>query len=338
MQNRYVGGPSPHLRDGTSTRRIMIDVCVALLPAAFAAMWFFGLRAGVLMAVSVAAAVIAEWLYNRLARQPNTTGDWSAVVTGLLLALNLPAHAPWWLAVAGSIIAIVLIKQFFGGLGQNFMNPALAARVILVVSWGSLMAHWATPDAGNWLAGWGKGVSDVVSSATVDAHSGATPLAAMRAGSTYGLWDLFIGNVPGMLGETSKLALLIGAGYLLLRGVISWRIPVCFIGAFFALTLLRTGAFYSPEAGVDSAVYQLLSGALILGAFFMATDYSSVPVTPLGQMVYGAGCGIILFLFRSYHATMTEGCAFAILLMNVASPLIERVTLPRAFGEVKRNA
>ncbi|MCL2544370.1 MAG: RnfABCDGE type electron transport complex subunit D [Clostridia bacterium] len=339
MQNRYAGAPSPHLRNDASTRRIMSDVCIALLPAALAAMWFFGLRAGALMAVAVASAVIAEWLYNRLARKPNTTGDWSAVVTGMLLAFNLPAYAPWWLAMAGSVIAIVLIKQFFGGLGQNFMNPALAARVILVVSWGSLMTHWAMPDGGNWLAGWGGEAVDALSSATVDAHSGATPLTAMRTGSAhYGLWDLFIGNVPGILGETSTLALLIGAGYLLLRGVISWRIPVCFIGVFFALTLVRTGALYSPEPGVDSALYQLLSGSLILGAFFMATDYSSVPVTPLGQMVYGAGCGILLFLFRSYHATMTEGCAFAILLMNVASPLIERVTLPRAFGEVKRNA
>jgi electron transport complex protein RnfD len=332
MQNRYVGAPSPHLRDGATTRRIMADVCVALLPAALAAIWFFGLRAGVLLAVAVSAAVVSEWLYNRLARKPNTTGDWSAVVTGMLLAFNLPASAPWWLAAVGSALAIVLVKQFFGGLGQNFMNPALAARVILVASWGSLMADGVMPDAGNWLAGLGG---------AVDTVAGATPLAVIKAGkgaAAYGLWDLFIGNVPGILGETSKPALLIGAAYLLARRVINWRIPACFLLSFFALTLLRTGVLYSPEAGADSALYQLLSGALILGAFFMATDYSSAPVTPWGQIAYGAGCGILLFLFRSYHASMAEGCAFSILLMNVASPLIERVTSPRVFGEVKPGA
>ena len=333
MQKIYVVAPSPHLRDGATTRRIMVDVCIALLPAALAAIWFFSLRAGALIGISVASAVLCEWAYCKLARKRNPTGDWSAVVTGMLLAFNLPASSPWWLAAAGSAIAIVLVKQFFGGLGQNFMNPALAARIILVVSWGSLMADWAMPDAGNWLAGFSNG--------PVDTLSGATPLEAMRAGgeaAQYGLWDLFIGNVPGILGETSKLALLIGGVYLLLRRVINWRIPVCFIASFVALTWLRTGALYSVEAGVDSAVYQLLSGSLILGAFFMATDYSSAPVTPWGRIVYGAGCGVLLFLFRSYHAGMAEGCAFAILLMNVVSPLIERVTSPRVFGEVKRSA
>jgi len=333
MQKRYVVAPSPHLRDGATTRRIMVDVCIALAPAALASIWFFGLRAGALMAVSVAAAVLSEWAYCKLAHKPNPTGDWSAVVTGMLLAFNLPASAPWWLAAAGAAIAIVLVKQFFGGLGQNFMNPALAARIILVVSWGSLMAEWPMPEVGNWLAGFAKEAADTL--------SGATPLQAIRDGASskhYGLLDMFIGNVPGILGETSKVALLIGAVYLLLRRVINWRIPVCFVVSFFALSWLRTGTLYSAEIGADSAVYQLLSGSLVLGAFFMATDYSSAPVTPWGRIVYGAGCGVLLFLFRSYHAGMVEGCAFAILLMNVVSPLIERVTSPRVFGEVKRGA
>ncbi len=330
MQNRFAVASSPHLRDNTTTRDVMRDVCIALLPAAIAAVVFFGLRAGVLIAVSVLSAVAAEWLYNYIVKKPNTTGDWSAVVTGMLLAFNLPASAPWWLATVGAAVAIILVKQFFGGLGQNFMNPALAARVILAASWAGLMTSWVAPQAGQWMAGWGKD--------TVDAVSGATPLAVAAGKDAYSLMNLFIGNVPGTLGETSKLALLLGGVYLLARKVISWRIPVCFLVSFFALTWLQTGVFYSADAGANSAVYQLLSGGLILGAFFMATDYASAPVTGWGQIIYGLGCGIILFLFRAYHAKMVEGCSFAILLMNVVSPLIERATKPRAFGEVKSRA
>jgi electron transport complex protein RnfD len=331
MQNRYAVASSPHLRDSATTRRVMQDVCLALLPSGLAGVWFFGLRAALLMALSVASAVIAEWYYARKAHKPSTVGDWSAVVTGLLLAYNLPASAPWWMPVVGSAVAIVLVKQFFGGLGQNFMNPALAARAILLASWGGLMTAWVAPQAGNLLAGWGQNA--------VDALTGATPL-AVKAGEAaqYGLTDLFLGNVPGTLGETSKLALLLGGAYLLLRRVISWRVPVSFIAAFFLLTWLQTGLIYSAEAGADSALYQLLSGGLLLGALFMATDYATTPVTSWGQIVYGLGCGAVLFLFRAYHAKMPEGCSYAILLMNLASPLIERLTKPRAFGEVKQRA
>ncbi len=331
MQRRFSVSSSPHLRDDRTTRAVMLDVCLALLPAGLASIWFFGLRSLMLIALAVASAVLTEWYYTSKAHKPNPIGDCSAVVTGLLLAYNLPASAPWWMPVIGSIVAIVLVKQFFGGLGQNFMNPALAARAILMASWGGLMVAWVAPQPGAWIAGMSKDVADIV--------SGATPLAVEAGkGVQYGLADLFLGNVPGTLGETSKLALLIGGAYLLWRGVINWRIPVCFVASFFLLTWLQTGALYNAASGANSALYQTLSGGLLLGALFMATDYASSPATPWGQIVFGLGCGIILFLFRAFHAKMAEGCSYAILLMNVVSPLIERVTRPRVFGEVKQHA
>ena len=328
MQKQYTVSSSPHLRDNASTRRVMQDVCIALIPAGLASVWFFGLRAAILIAVSVLSAVFCEWFYCKHAKKPIPVGDFSAVVTGLLLAYNLPASAPWWLAAIGSAIAIVLVKQFFGGIGQNFMNPALAARAILLASWATLMTGWVAPQGGNWLAG-------LVPAAT-DAVSGATPLQA-EAGA-YSLWDLFIGNCPGTLGETSALPLLIGAAYLLFRRVINWRIPATFIGTCLILFWIQTGTFYSAEAGANSALYQLLSGGLMLGALFMATDYSSSPVTPWGQIIFGVGCGALLFIIRTFNSSMPEGCSYAILFMNVAAPLIERVTTPKSFGEVKSHA
>lgn len=328
MQKKYIVSSSPHLRDNGSTRRVMQDVCIALIPAGLAGVWFFGLRAAILIAVSVAAAVFSEWFYCRHAKREMPIGDFSAVVTGLLVAYNLPASAPWWLAAIGSAIAIVLVKQFFGGIGQNFMNPALAARAILLASWATLMTAWVAPHAGNWLAGMGAGAADAVSS--------ATPLQAEVG--TYTLFDLFIGNCPGTLGETSKLALLIGAAYLFVRRVINWRIPVTFIGTALILFWIQTGTLYSAEAGSASALYQVMSGGLLLGALFMATDYSSSPVTPVGQLIFGVGCGVMLFVIRAFNSSMPEGCSYAILFMNVVSPLIERVTMPKSFGEVKSHA
>jgi electron transport complex protein RnfD len=335
MQNRFMVAASPHDRGRASTRVVMSDVCLALLPAGLVSIWFFGLRVAVLIALSVASAVIAEWYYQRRAHKPSSVGDWSAVVTGLLLAYNLPASAPWWMPVVGSAVAIVLVKQFFGGLGQNFMNPALAARAILVASWGGLMAACVVPQGGQLLAGWSTEALDTVAKATPLAVNLADP---SKSGVVYSLWDLLIGNVPGTLGETGKLALLLGGAYLLLRRVITWHIPVCFICSFFLLTWIQSGNFYSASAGADSALYQALSGGLLLGAIFMATDYSSSPATVGGKIVYGLCCGVILFLFRAYHARMSEGCCYTILLMNILTPLIERATKPRAFGEVKQRA
>ena len=312
--SKYVISSSPHLRDNVTTARIMQDVCIALLPAAAAGVLFFGYRSLVILALSIAAAVLSEHFYCKAAHQKSTIGDFSAVVTGMLLAMNLPSTVPYWMPVVGSVIAILLVKMIFGGIGQNFANPALAARAILSLSWASLMNTFATPAFGS-LAG-------------VDAVASATPIAAQN----YSLAQLFLGNIPGTIGETCKLALLIGAAYLLWRRVISWHIPAAFIGTFAVCYLIGTGF------DVSATLYQVLSGGLILGAFFMATDYSSYPATDKGKLVFGVGCGLLLFIFRFCKSTPAEWCSFAILLMNVVSPLIERVTGIKSFGEVKKNA
>ena len=295
----------------------MQDVCISLLPACVAGVLFFGYRSAVILALSVAAAVLSEWFYCKVAHSKNTIGDFSAVVTGLLLAMNLPSTAPFWMPVVGSVIAILLVKMIFGGIGQNFMNPALAARAILALSWASVMNSFATPAFGN-LAG-------------VDAVASATPISGAATGN-FTLLQLFLGNVPGTIGETCKLALLVGAAYLLWRKVISWHIPVAFMGSFAVCYLIATGF------DMNAVVYQLLSGGLILGACFMATDYASSPATDMGKIVFGIGCGLLLFVFRFVKNTPAEWCSFAILLMNVVSPLIERVTQTKSFGEVKKNA
>ena len=312
--SKYVVSSSPHLRDNVSTTRIMQDVCIALAPACVAGVLFFGYRSAVILALSVATAVLSEWFYCKASHQKSTIGDWSAVVTGMLLAMNLPSTVPYWMPVVGSVIAILLVKMIFGGIGQNFANPALAARAILSLSWASLMNTFAKPAFGN-LAG-------------VDAVASATPIAAS---SEYTLGQLLLGNIPGTIGETCKLALLLGAAYLLWRGVISWHIPAAFIGTFAVCYLIGTGF------NVQATLYQVLSGGLILGAFFMATDYSSSPASDKGKIVFGIGCGLLLFIFRFCKKTPAEWCSFAILLMNVVSPLIERVTGRKSCGEVKKN-
>ncbi len=321
MQKKLVVTSSPLLRNtAVSTRGIMLDVVIALLPAGLAAVWFFGAAALSLILVSVASAVLAELVYQKLTHQKSTIGDLSAVVTGLLLAYNIPANAPWWMAAIGSIIAIVLVKQMFGGIGQNFINPALAARTILMLSWAGLMAATAVPAAGQLFG---------LTTVEADAVAAATPL----TNSGYSLWQLFIGDVPGMLGETSKLALILGGVYLIVRRVIDWRVPVSFIATAFILFWIETGAIYAPGS-TDSALYHLMSGGLILGAFFMATDYVTCPVTKWGRVIMGVGCALLLFLIRTY-GSYPEGCSFGILFMNVCTPLIDKWTTPKTFGAVK---
>ncbi len=313
MQKNLAVSSSPHLRDHVSTRRIMQEVCLALAPAGIAGIILFGSQAAVLIAASVISAVLAEYFYQKLTHQKVTVGDWSAVVTGLLLAYNLPANAPVWLAVVGAVIAIVLVKQIFGGIGSNFMNPALAARAILFVSWATQMTTYPATRF------------------MLDGVSTATPLNSLGTGSVAGvnLMDLFLGNIPGVLGETCKLALLLGGVYLILRRIVDWKIPVTFIATVFVCYLIKDGA--------EMALYQILSGGLFLGAFFMATDYATSPVTNPGRVIMGIGCGIFLFVIRAY-ASYPEGCSFAILLMNVATPLIDKYTMPKPFGEVKQHA
>ena len=275
--SKYIVSCSPHLRDNVSTRSIMQDVCLAMLPACIAGVLFFGYRAAVILALSVVAAVLSEKFYCKAAHIKDTTGDFSAVVTGMLLAMNLPSTVPYWMPVVGSIIAILLCKMIFGGIGQNFLNPALAARAILALSWASVMNTFAAPAFGN-LAG-------------VDTIASVTPVSGAAAGN-FTLAQLALGNIPGTIGETCKIALLAGAAYLFYKKIITWHIPVAFIGSFAACYLIFTGF------DVTVTLYQVLSGGLILGAFFMATDYSTSPTTAKGKIVFGLGCGLLLFWFR----------------------------------------
>ena len=311
---------SPHIRGTDSTRRIMLDVCIAMVPAVIAGVIIFGSRALAQVLVAMVVAVAAEAATQRLMHKPVTVSDCSALVTGMLIALNVPVTAPFWLTAMGTIIAIVLVKQFFGGLGKNFLNPAMTARAIMLASWMPLMASSAftAPLTMN-----------------VDAYTGATPLAVADT-SLYSLGDLFLGNIPGAIGEVSKLALLIGAAYLFVRRVITWRIPVTILGTVFLLSWINSGAIYSDSTGC--AMYQLLSGGLILAAFFMATDYSSSPMTPVGQLIYGVGCGLLIFVIRNFNPTYPEGCTYALLFMNLCVPLLDRYTAPKIYGRVKKNA
>ena len=314
MQNKFAVTSSPHLRDKATSQRIMQEVCLALAPAGVASVILFGWQAAILIAICVATCVLSEFLWQKVTKQKVTVSDWSAVVTGLLLAYNLPATAPWWMAVIGSVIAIVLVKQLFGGIGSNFMNPALTARAVLFISWSSLMS---ASNPAPLMAG-------------IDVLSGATPLNALNAGSFEGLslMNLLMGTHGGMLGETCALALILGGLYLCVRGIADWRIPASFIGTVFVCYLLKDGA--------EMALYQLLAGGLLLGAFFMATDYATSPITRTGRVVFGIGCGLLLFVIRAF-ANYPEGCSFAILFMNVATPMIDRFTAPRPFGEVKKH-
>lgn len=293
---------SPHIKSKDSTSRIMLDVVLALIPAGLFSIYFFGLDAFVIILLSVLTCVGAEYAWQKLTKQPVTVRDFSALITGILLAYNLPSNVPYWMPIVGGVFAIILVKQFFGGLGQNFMNPALAARAVLLTSWAGHMSNFA-----------------------VDGVSSATPLTAISLGegALPPLSDVFVGTIGGSLGETSALFLLLGAAYLMYRGVISWRIPLTYIGTVFVLTYLFGG----------NGLYEIFAGGLILGAFFMATDYSTSPMTPKGHILFGIGCGLLTVVIRKF-AGLPEGVSYAIILMNLAVPLIDRYTRPRTFGEV----
>lgn len=302
---------SPHLRSEMSTQRIMQIVCLALAPAGIAGIILYGGNAAVLIAASVITCVLCEYLFERISHKPITINDWSAVVTGLLLAYNLPANAPVWLAVAGGVVAIILVKQFFGGLGCNFMNPALAARAVLFVSWSGLMSDYPAT----------RFMADTVTA--------ASPLVRINEGTVPDLVQLLLGNCSGVIGETCKIAILLGGVYLLIRGIADWRIPVFFILSTFVCYLIKDNA--------EIALAEILSGGLLLGAFFMATDYVTSPMTSVGRIIMGIGCGLLVFVIRSY-ASYVEGCSFAILFMNVLTPMIDRFTAGKNFGEVRKHA
>ena len=299
---------NPHVRDKMTTSKIMQLVVLALLPTTLFGIYNFGLRALLVVVITVASSVFFEWIYDKLMHKKNTITDFSAVVTGLLLALNMPASIPLWIPVLGSAFAIIVVKQLFGGLGQNFMNPALAARCFLLTSFALFMNNFSSAKLG------------------FDSLTGATPLAQLRAGETVDLASLVIGRIPGTIGEVSVIALLIGAIYMVVRKVISPVIPLIYIGTVFVFTFLFGGF------NLTYSLSEICAGGLIFGAFFMATDYVTSPLTPKGQIVYGLILGIVTGIFRLWGAS-PEGVSYAIIFSNLLVPLIERYTLPTAFGK-----
>ena len=296
---------NPHIRSGAATGNIMLTVVFALLPATGFGIYNFGMRAFLLILVTVISAVLTEYLDEKLCKRPVTIGDFSAVVTGLLLALNLPVSVPLWMGALGAVFAILVVKMLFGGLGQNFMNPALGARCFLLISFTSLMTDFEC-----------------------DAYTGPTPLAVLKEGGSVDILDMFLGKTAGTIGETSMLAILIGACILLFTGIIDLRIPGTYIVTFLLFVVLFGGH------GVDPAFLsaQLAGGGLMLGAFFMATDYVTRPVTKRGQYVYGVALGMLTGIFRLFGPS-AEGVSYAIIISNLLAPLIEKVTLPKAFGK-----
>ena len=300
---------SPHVSDKTTTRTIMLDVIIALLPATIFGIYNFGWRAAIIVAVSVLSCVGAEAAYEFLTKKPITVADLSAVVTGLLIALNMPSTMPVGLVILGCLFAIIVVKQLFGGLGQNFMNPALAARCFLLISFAGHMTNFV-----------------------YDGVSSATPLAVLKAGGEMDVLSMFIGTIGGTIGETSVIAILIGAVYLLVRKVISIRIPLAYIVTFAVYTLLFGGR------GIDFTYLaaELCGGGLMLGAFFMATDYVTSPVTKNGKIVFGIILGILTGIFR-FQGNSAEGVSYAIIFSNLLVPIIEKLTAPTAFGIVKKS-
>lgn len=311
MDSPLVITSSPHLHCGMTTRGIMLDVLIALSPAARASVLLFGWRSAAVIVVCVAACLAAEYLSRIVLKRPQTAGDLSAVVTGVLLAFNLPASIPLWQAVIGGAAAIVVAKQMFGGLGQNFVNPALVGRIVMMASFPDAMNNWITPLQGS----------------AADAVTSATPLAVLSQGGSmnYSMSELLVGIRPGCLGETCALALILGGLYLIARRVISPIIPLVYIGTVFIMTWLL---------GQNPLVH-ILSGGLMLGAIFMATDYTTSPINKAGKIVFAVGCGLLTVLIRVF-GSLPEGVSFAIVIMNILVPLIERATRPLPFGEKRR--
>ena len=315
-QMKLFVGSSPHIRSEATVSTVMRDVVIALIPTLLAGIYFFGFRALLVTLVSVIFAVGSEYIYEKLTHKPITIKDYSAVITGMLLAFNVPVTIPYWMVALGSMFAIIIVKQLYGGLGMNFMNPALAARAALMASFPTAMANYVAPNSG---------ISNLINSSTyssLDATTFATPLSK---GTQVNFLEAFIGVRGGCIGEVSTICLLIGAGYLLYRGVIQLRIPLVFISTT-AVVLALTG---TPIAKLP---IQLLMGGLILGAFFMATDYVSAPVNRKAQIFFAIGCGIITALIRNF-GNLPEGVSYSILFMNILTPLLEKYCVPKVFGE-----
>ena len=324
---KLIASSSPHIRSNENTRSIMLDVIIAMLPALVWAIYNFGFKALISVVVSVVACLFWEWLYRKLLKKPQAIGDLSAVVTGMLLAFVCPPELPWWALIIGAFFSIVVVKQLYGGIGCNFLNPALAGRAILLASYATAMTTWSLPSSK-------KALADVIST--------ATPLQIMKEGTAekfaelttnYTVGDMFIGRIGGSLGEVSALALLLGGAWLLIRKVISWHTPVAFIGTVAILTLI------SAPAGIDNVQYMLYNvfgGGLMLGAFFMATDYATSPVTKPGQLIFGIGCGLITCFIRRF-GSYPEGVCYSILIMNCTTWLLDKYIRPTIYGAVKKE-
>ena len=313
---------NPIVRTPRDTSKIMLDVIIALVPALGVGAYMFGMNVAILLVVNVAACVVFEWAYRKLMKKNTSVGDLSAVVTGVLITCVMPSAAPWWVGLIGSFFAIIVVKQLYGGIGKNFLNPALAARAFMSAAYAAYMTTWAVPSTLR---------------SVVDATTMATPLSYLNNGEAlpeyFNYLNMFLGGIPGSIGEVSALALLIGGAYLLIRKVITWRIPVTFIGTVAVLTLVFGHEGYG---NVEWMLYNVLSGGLILGAFFMATDYSTSPVNLKGQLLYGAGCGAITVLIR-YFGSYPEGVSYAILVMNCCTWAIDKGFRPRQFGMTKED-
>ena len=321
---KLIASSSPHIRSNENTRSIMLDVIIAMLPALVWAIYNFGFKALISVVVSVVACLFWEWLYRKLLKKPQAIGDLSAVVTGMLLAFVCPPELPWWTLIIGAFFSIVVVKQLYGGIGCNFLNPALAGRAFLLASYATWMTTWAIPQI------------------RPDVTSAATPMAIMKEGteeafttlmSNYSIGDMFLGKVGGSLGEVSALCLLVGGVYLLIRKVISWQIPVAYIGTVAILTLI------AAPAGIDNVQYMLYNvfgGGLMLGAIFMATDYATSPVTKPGQIIFGIGCGLLTCFIRRF-GSYPEGVCYSILIMNCTTWLLDKYIRPTIYGAVKKE-
>ncbi|MCR1849511.1 RnfABCDGE type electron transport complex subunit D [Paeniclostridium sordellii] len=326
MDNKLIVSSSPHVRSSEDTSYIMKQVIIALLPAALAGVYFFRLSAINVIFWCILGSVGFEWLYQKISKKESTIGDFSAVVTGLLLAFNVPASLPWWMCLAGSAFAIIVVKMVFGGIGNNFVNPALGARAFLLASFPVAMTSW-TQTGVNW-----------VSQGNIDVVTTATPLSFLKAGpqgievingNGTSLFDMFIGNIGGCIGETSAILLILGGVYLMYKGIINYVIPVFYIGTV-AILMFLLGGF-----NFEFVIYQMTAGGLMLGAFFMLTDYTTSPMTKKGQIIYAIVAGVITTVIRLYGG-YPEGVSYSILFVNVMTPLIDKYTKTKVFGEVSK--
>ena len=326
---------SPHIRSNDSVKSIMEEVVIALIPATLLGIFNFGLNGALVILTSIVTCILAEYAYEKYMKKPITTKDMSAFVTGLLLALNLPATVPLWVPVVGGIFAIVVVKQLFGGIGQNFMNPALAARCFLLISFSGIMTDFSVAAVKGTANIVKYGMAGINGYAWVDGVSGATPLALLKDGKEVDMITSFLGNHAGTIGETSTIAILIGGIYLICKKIISVRIPVAYILSFVAYISIYS-ACSDNGFSLEYVVNNLCLGGLMLGAFFMATDYVTSPVTPRGRIVFGVLLGVLTGVFRSL-GTSAEGVSYAIIIGNMLVPLIEKVTMPRPFGVPRKS-